>query len=78
MNADGSFSGQYHDSDKRDDGPDYPNGTVYLCSFSGRFEVQPPDDSSVTPLLLTEVTWEEEPGSQEIKDGFLYVYTGPH
>ena len=78
LNADGSFSGQYHDSDMGDDGPDYPNGTVYLCSFSGRFEVQPTDDSSVTPLLLTEVTWEEEPGTQEIKDGFLYVYTGPH
>ncbi len=78
LNADGSFSGLYHDSDMGDDGPGYPNGTVYLCTFSGRFEVQPTDDSSVTPLLLTEVICEVEPGTQEIKDGFLHVYTGPH
>ena len=78
LNADGTFTGRYSDSDMGDAAPAYPNGTVYLCSFSGRFDVQPTDDDSVTSLLLTELNCEEEPGTQEIKDGILYVYTGPH
>ena len=78
LNADGSFSGLYHDSDMGDDGPDYPNGTVYLCTFSGRFEVQPTDGSAIAALHLTELTCEQEPGTQEIRDGILHIYTGPH
>ena len=35
----GTFSGQFHDSDMGAIGEDYPNGTVYLCHFSGRFSV---------------------------------------
>ena len=78
LNADGSFTGHYSDSDMGDAGEDYPNGTLYLCSFSGRFEVLPTTDTGATPLHLTELTCEQEPGTQEIRDGILHVYTGPH
>lgn len=78
LNADGSFTGHYSDSDMGDAGEDYPNGTLYLCSFSGRFEVLPTTDTDATPLHLTELTCEQEPGTQEIRDGILHVYTGPH
>ena len=37
LERDGTFSGQFHDSDMGVIGEDYPNGTVYLCHFSGRF-----------------------------------------
>ena len=33
--ADGSFKEVYHDSDMGVTGEGYPNGTVYLCGFSG-------------------------------------------
>jgi hypothetical protein len=37
INDDGTFVGYFHDSDMGDDGPDYPDGTLYECYFSGRF-----------------------------------------
>ena len=37
--ADGSFSGEYHDSDMGDSGDDYPDGTVYLCNFPGSLRI---------------------------------------
>ena len=36
---DGIFMGSYHDSDMGDTGDGYPNGTIYVSDFSGRFEV---------------------------------------
>ena len=33
---DGSFSGEYHDSEMGETGDGYPDGTVYCCSFTGR------------------------------------------
>lgn len=37
MNGDGSFKGNYHDSEIGSTGRGYPKGTVYVCKFSGRF-----------------------------------------
>ena len=33
LNKDGTFTGQYYDSDLGDTGEDYPNGTVHFCTF---------------------------------------------
>jgi hypothetical protein len=38
INADGTFTGDYHDSDMGDTGDGYPGGTLYLCNFSGKFK----------------------------------------
>lgn len=39
VNRDGTFYGQYHDSEMGEYDPvKYPNGTVYYCSFSGSFQ----------------------------------------
>ena len=37
LNQDGSFTGQYHDSEMGDIGEDYPYGSIYVCSFAGEF-----------------------------------------
>ena len=37
LNADGTFSGEYHDSNMGETGDGYPNGTMYECTFSGKF-----------------------------------------
>ena len=78
LNSDGSFTGRYSDSDMGDAAPTYPNGTLYLSTFSGRFELLPADGSGIAALHLTELTCEQEPGTQEIRGGILHVYTGPH
>lgn len=41
LQPDGSFTGSYHDSEMGEFAEDYPNGTVYVCEFSGRFEALP-------------------------------------
>ncbi|MBP3520159.1 MAG: hypothetical protein J6J87_02310, partial [Oscillospiraceae bacterium] len=39
VNADGTFYGQYHDSEMGEYEPvKYPKGTVYLCNFDGAFD----------------------------------------
>lgn len=37
IEADGTFTGDYHDTDMGDTGESYPSGTMYSCEFSGKF-----------------------------------------
>ena len=52
LQPDGTFTGRYEDMDLGDMGEKNPNGTVYLCDFSGSFS-QPGkvDDHSWTMIL---------------------------
>ena len=69
--ADGSFTGEYHDSDMGDVGEGYPNGTVYVSSFSGNFtDIQKIDD---TTYKMTLGGLEQSPVDTGIIDGILYV-----
>ena len=34
LNPDGSFNGNYHDSEMGDTGEDYPNGSMYIASIT--------------------------------------------
>lgn len=75
IHADGSFSGEYIDSDMGDTGDDYPNGTMYQCNFSGQF-TQPVKVNDYTySMQISELNYVEEAGKEEIKDGVLYVYS---
>ena len=38
VHTDGTFEGSYYDSDMGDTGDGYPNGIVYLSTFSGTFD----------------------------------------
>ena len=77
LHADGSFSGEFHDSNMGETGTDHPNGTVYFCSFSGQFTIGAPSDPYSRPMTLTQVTAEPTP-KEQIKDGVLYVTAGPY
>lgn len=78
LNADGSFDGFFSDSNLGETGQDYPNGTVYLCSFTGRFSVSERLDVHSYPLTLEEVTSDRPGGEEWIEDGILYVIAGPY
>lgn len=77
LHSNGSFSGEFHDSNMGETGKDYPNGTVYYCRFSGQFTMGEPTDNLSTPMTLTEVTAEPAP-KEKITDGVLYVSAGPY
>lgn len=75
---DGSFSGNYHDSNMGEQGEGYPNGSVYLCDFTGRFS-QPEQINGYTfALNIESLQYAKEPGTEEIRDGVRYCHTTAH
>lgn len=78
LNPDGTFTGDYHDSDMGDDGEGYPNGTIYVCAFSGRFGNVKRVDEYTYSMHLVELNIEETPAEEWIEDGVRYVASGPY
>ena len=76
--SDGSFTGQFSDANMGETGKNYPNGTVYHCSFTGTFTMEEPLDIHSYPMTLTEVTAEPTASEEQIVDGVLYVTAGPY
>ena len=78
LNRDGTFFGMHHDSDMGSTGEGYPNGTVYICRFEGRFEVVDQIDEHTYSLRLAELTTNETPGAEQIEDGVRYIAAEPY
>lgn len=74
----GSFTGNFHDSDMGDIGEGYPNGTVYLCTFQGRFTVTEQMDEHSWRLLLTDLKQEQEQDAQWIEDEIRFIGSYPY
>ncbi len=75
IEKDGSFHGNYHDSEMGSYGEGYENGTIYSSVFHGKFK----ELSKISPLCyefkLDTVSYENEVGTEEILDETLYKYT---
>lgn len=78
VNQDGSFVGSYHDSEMGDTGADYPNGTVYVCEFSGRFDSVEQVDDTTYSMKLSEITTTDDAGIEWIEDGVRYISAEPY
>lgn len=77
---DGSFTGEYTDSDAGDTGEDYPNGTQYICQFHGSFgEIKQMSDTFYSLVLKELVTDTRHPEGEEwIEEGVRYVSSAPY
>lgn len=75
IHPDGSFEGDYHDSDMGNVGEGYPHGTVYESQFQGTFAQPVKVDDHTYSLQISEITCAQEPGTSEIKDQMLHEYT---
>ncbi len=73
LNSDGTFTGGFHDSNMGEQGDGYPNGTVYLSDFSGKFTQIKKLDSHSYEMYLTELTTEQPEGKEWIEDDIRYV-----
>lgn len=78
INEDGSFEGNYHDSDMGTTGDDYPNGTVYVCDFSGQLSEPEKVNEYTYSAEIESIRLEETPGNIKITDGVQYVYSEPY
>ena len=74
--ADGSFSGQYHDSEMGEAADDYPNGTVYCCSFKGQMSFVEYVDGHTWKIRVDHLTIDD--ASEAIDDGIRFVPTEPY
>ena len=75
IRPDGSFEGEYFDSDMGSTGEGYPNGTVYLCDFKGQFTEPEKIDEHTYAVKIASMEYKQEAGTREIKDSILYEYT---
>ena len=78
VEADGSFSGAYHDSDMGDAGEGYPNGTFYYSVFSGKFAQLEQINDYTYATTVDEIQVKNEVGTEEIIDGVKYIYSEPY
>lgn len=71
--ADGTFEGQYSDSEMGDIGDGYPNGSYYIADFTGKFiNIKKVDEFSYS-MELDGITLDREPGTEWIEDEIRYV-----
>ena len=78
LNADGSFSGEYHDSELGSIGDNYPNGTVYTCKFTGKFKDFEKVNEYTYSMSIDTINTEYEIGKTWIEDGVQYIAGAPY
>ena len=71
----GTFSGDYHDSDMGSTGPGYPGGTISESKVSGHFTRLHQVSPTLYEVYLENLQYEKPVGSSEIKDNVKYEYT---
>lgn len=75
---DGTFMGNYHDSDMGDTGEGYPDGTIYYSNFSGAFTEPEMLNDYTAVFQIDYIRTEKTPGEEEILDNIRYVYSEPY
>ena len=71
MEEDGAFTGEFHDSEMGETGDDYPNGTLYTCSFSGKLDLVEQADDNSWKVRVGELT--QDPAEEVIEEGIRYT-----
>ena len=72
----GAFTGNFHDSEMGETGEGYPNGSVYVCAFSGQLSnLKPVDEYTWTAEIRVDV---EDCEPETIEDGIRYVSAAPY
>ena len=78
MGPDGSFTGSFRDSEMGEFGPDYPNGTVFFCDFSGTFAVTEQCSDWEYILEISSLELGQAEDESYIQDGVRYKAAGPY
>ena len=69
LKSDGTFTGEYHDTDAGARGDGY-DATLYLAKFSGRFKDPQKVNDYTYSFKLDEIYYENEPDTEEIGDPY--------
>ncbi|MCR5654229.1 MAG: hypothetical protein K6G07_01110 [Lachnospiraceae bacterium] len=74
---DGSFTGNYHDSEMGECGDDYPNGTFYVCEFSGKFGSFQKISETTWSMQLESLNYAPA-GTETYINGTRHITTDPY
>lgn len=77
LEKDGTFFGQFHDSDMGVTGEDYPNGTVYICNFNGKFTAPIQVDEYTYSTTIEYMNIERE-NEEYVENGMKYIVSDPY
>ena len=78
LNSDGTFVGSSYDADMGDMDPErYPNGTLYVCDFSGAFTVPKKVDDYTYSVQIWSMDY-ADPGIETFGKGVRNITTTPY
>ncbi|MBQ9142862.1 MAG: DUF1311 domain-containing protein [Lachnospiraceae bacterium] len=75
IEKDGYFQGKFHDANMGITGEGYENGSYYFSSYSGHFTELSQINEYTYQMKLADISYEEVPGTEEINDNMLFIYT---
>ena len=78
INSDGTFTGEYKDSEMGDTGENYPNGTMSICIFKGKFTSPKQVDEYIYSMKLEYLEQEKNPGDEYYEEGTRYLVSEPY
>ena len=80
VEPDGSFKGQFYDADMGVTGEGYDNGTLYECTFTGKFSKAKKVDDTSWSAKVEELNYEKEKNGSDryIEDKTLHIMTEPY
>lgn len=75
IQEDGSFSGQYSDWEAGSYNDAYPNGTQYLCNFTGHLSQPVIVNENTFSVRVEELKFANQPGTEEIMNDLHVLYS---
>jgi len=78
LNPDGTFTGRYVHINPDDQTPEYPNGTVSVCDFSGEFTKMKKLNDYAYKLTTEGVMLTDIVGSSWVENGIQYISAAAH
>lgn len=75
---DGSFAGNYHDSEMGSVGKKHPHGTVYYCDYYGQLSEPEKVNEYTYSVKIKSLKVKVKPGKKEINDKIKFIYTKPY
>ncbi len=78
IQADGAFTGTFHDAEMGETGENYPDGTLYGCAFHGRMTPAEQVDEYTWKIRIDELAMDEGQVPEAVEDGVRYVTTDPY
>ena len=78
VGEDGSFWGEYSDSDMGSTGEGYSKGKYYYCAFEGNFTKPVKVNDYTYSVGIAEISYADKPGTVEIIDEILHIYSEPY